>query len=223
LAYNNEVGVPVTHAHPLHVDLDVQCRCCLAPQPFHFTALSDQVVCALCVHHIGAEKSERRDLEHVRLWAARWAASEAAQQEYVGETDALLLARDQDLTALRDQVAELTAVVAGQFSAGIDGVRDLLHNDLIKRAERNTELARRQIDWAMAGLWRIAALHHDDPARPEKCSCGRSLGSCPESGSIDSLRQALRDWEKKNVVLLQGGGRHGLPSDHPAVLAQRIR
>lgn len=39
LTYNNEVGVPVTHTHPLHVDLDVQCLCCLAPQPFHFTSL----------------------------------------------------------------------------------------------------------------------------------------------------------------------------------------
>ncbi|MDJ0348740.1 hypothetical protein [Cryobacterium sp. PH29-G1] len=213
----------MTHAHPLHVDLEVACLCCLAPQPFHFTSLSDQVVCALCVRHIGAEKSERRDLEHVRMWAARWAASEVAQEEYRVETDALLVTRDQHLTALRDQVAELTALVAGQFSAGIDGVRSLLQNDLVKRAERNTELARRQIDWAMAGLWRIELLHHDDPARPEKCSCGRTAGTCAESTAIDSLRQALRDWEKKNVALLQDGRRHGLPGDHPAVLAQRIR
>lgn len=211
----------MTHAHPLHVDVQVPCLCCLAPQPFHFTSLSDQVVCTLCVHHIGAEKSERRDLEHVQLWAARWAASETAQAEYSAETAALLVARDIDLTALRDQVAELSAVVAGQFAAGIDGVRGLLQNDLVKRAERNTELARRQIDWAMAGLWRIAALHHD--AAAAKCSCGRTAGSCAESAAIDSLRKALGDWEKKNVALLQGGRRHGLPAEHSAVLAQRIR
>lgn len=211
----------MTHAHPLHADLEVSCLCCLAPQPFHFTSTSDQVVCTLCLHHIGAEKSERRDLEHVRLWAARWAASETAHEEYIAETDALLVARDQDLTILRDQVAELGALVAGQFSAGIDGVRGLLQNDLVKRAERNTELARRQIDWAMAGLWCIAALHHDGPAA--KCSCGRTAGTCAESSAIDSLRQALGDWEKKNVLLLQDGRRHGLPAEHPAVLAQRIR
>ncbi len=211
----------MTHAHPLHVDVEVACLCCLAPQPFHFTSLSDQVVCLTCVHHIGAEKSERRDLEHVRLWAARWAIAQNAQREYTAETDALLIARDIELTALRDHVAELSAIVAGQFSAGIDGVRVLLQNDLVKRAERNTELARRQIDWAMAGIWRIAALHHD--AAASKCSCGRSVGSCAESTAIDSLRQALGDWEKKNVLLLQGGRRHGLPADHPAALAQRIR
>jgi hypothetical protein len=211
----------VTHAHPLHVDLEVACLCCLAPQPFRFTSLSDQVVCALCVHHIGAEKAERRDMEHVRLWAARWAASETAHEQYRAETDALLVIRDNDLTALRAQVTELSALVAGQFSAGIDGVRGLLQNDLVKRAERNTELANRKIDWAMAGLWRIAALHHD--AAAAKCSCGRSLATCAESAAIDSLRQALGDWEKKNVVLLQNGRRHGLPDGHPAVLAQRIR
>ena len=211
----------MTHSHPLHVDLEVPCLCCLAPQPFHFTSLSDQVVCTQCVHHIGAEKSERRDLEHVRLWATRWAASETAHEQYSSESDALLVARDNDLTALRDQVTELSALVAGQFSAGIDGVRGLLQNDLVKRAERNTELARRQIDWAMAGLWRIAALHHD--AAAAKCSCGRSIATCAESAAIDSLRQALGGWEKKNVALLQGGRRHGLPADHPAVLAQRIR
>ena len=211
----------MTHAHRLHVDLEVPCLCCLAPQPFHFTSLSDQVVCALCVHHLGAEKSERRDLEHVRLWAARWAASETGHADFVTETDALLVARDVDLTALRDQVAELSAVVAGQFTAGIDGVRGLLQNDLVKRAERNTALARRQIDWAMAGIWRIETLHHDSVT--QKCSCGRTAGSCAESAAIDPLRQALRDWEKKNVALLRNGRRHGLPADHPAVLAQRIR
>ncbi|TFD28630.1 MULTISPECIES: hypothetical protein [Cryobacterium] len=211
----------MTHAHRLHVDLEVPCLCCLAPQPFHFTSLSDQVVCALCVHHLGAEKSERRDLEHVRLWAARWAASETGHADFVSETDALLVARDVDLTALRDQVAELSAVVAGQFTAGIDGVRGLLQNDLVKRAERNTDLARRQIDWAMAGIWRIETLHHDSAT--QKCSCGRTAGSCAESAAIDPLRQALRDWEKKNVALLRNGRRHGLPADHPAVLAQRIR
>ena len=211
----------MTHAHPLHVDVDVPCLCCLAPQPFHFTSLSDQVVCAQCVHHIGAEKSERRDLEHVKLWAARWAVSESAHADYIAETDALLVARDTDLTALRDQVTELSAIVAGQFSAGIAGVRDLLQNDLVKRAERNTELANRKIDWAMAGLWCVAQLHHD--AAAAKCSCGRTAGSCAESAAIDSLRQALGDWEKKNLVLLQNGRRHGLPAEHPAVLAQRIR
>ncbi|WP_104199181.1 hypothetical protein [Cryobacterium sp. Y29] len=211
----------MTHAHRLHVDLEVPCLCCLAPQLFHFTSLSDQVVCALCVHHLGAEKSERRDLEHVRLWAARWAASETGHAGYVTETDALLVARDVDLTALRDQVAELSAVVAGQFTAGIDGVRGLLQNDLVKRAERNTALARRQIDWAMAGIWRIETLHHDSAM--QKCSCGRTAGSCAESAAIDPLRQALGDWETKNVALLQSGRRHGLPEDHPAALAQRIR
>ena len=211
----------MTHSHPLHVDLEVPCLCCLAPQPFHFASLSDQVVCLNCVHHIGAEKSERRDLEHVRLWATRWAASETAHEQYSSESDALLVSRDNDLTALRDQVTELSALVAGQFSAGIDGVRGLLQNDLVKRAERNTELARRQIDWAMAGLWRIAALHHD--AAAAKCSCGRSIATCAESAAIDSLRQALGDWEKKNLALLQNGRRHGLPAEHPAVLAQRIR
>ncbi|TFD62122.1 hypothetical protein E3T39_03725 [Cryobacterium suzukii] len=211
----------MTHAHPLYVDVEVACLCCLAPQPFHFTSLSDQVVCSLCVHHIGADKSERRDLEHVRLWAARWAASETAHAEYIIETDALLVARDNDLTALRDQVAELSAIVAGQFTAGIDGVRGLLQNDLVKRAERNTELAHRQIDWAMAGIWRIEALHHDSAT--QQCSCGRTAGSCAESAAIDPLRRALRDWEKKNVARLRGGRRHGLPDDHPAVLAQRIR
>lgn len=211
----------MTHAHPLHVAVEVACLCCFLPQPFHFTSTSDQVVCTLCVHHIGAEKAERRDSEHVRLWAARHAQLDAAHAQHVRETDALLLARDEDLTVLRGQVAELTAVVAGQFTAGIDGVRNLLHSDLVKRAERNTELAKRQIDWAMAGLWRLERCHHDAAASPATCSCGRAAGSCAESRALDPSRQALADWEKKNVALLQAGRRHGLPSEHPAVLGQR--
>ena len=213
----------MAHEHPLYVDIEVACQCCLAPQSFHFTSASDHVVCALCVHHVGAEKAERRDSEHVRMWAVRWADSDTEQCAYIAQTDALLLARDTEINSLRDQVAELGALVAGQFSAGIDGVRTLLHNDLVKRAERKTELARKQIDWAMAGLWRMDRLHHDDLQQPTKCSCGRTMGTCAESLAIDPLRRSLRDWETKNVALLQGGRRNGLPADHPAVLAQRSR
>ncbi len=211
----------MSHAHPLHADVEVTCLCCLAPQPFHFTSLSDQVVCSLCVHHIGPEKAERRDGEHVRLWAVREANATAAHSEYSAQTDALLLARDEDLTTLRAQVGELTVVVAGQFTAGIDGVRGLLQNDLVKRAERNTELAKRQIDWAMAGLWRLRQLHHDDAAPALTCSCTRPAGSCPENIALEPSRQALIDWEKKNVALLRSGRRHGLPAEHSAVLGQR--
>jgi len=37
------------------------------------------------------------------------------------------------------------------------------------------------------------------------------------------VRTAMNDWEKKNVQLLRGGKRNGLPADHPAVIGERAR
>jgi hypothetical protein len=212
----------VAHPYELHVDVVAPCLCCRAPRGFRFASASDQVVCAACVNHLGEAKAQRRDTDHVAMWEAlyaettRAAATAAADAASAAERDAATIA------GLRSQASGLTAVVAGEF-AGADapGVRELLETDVVRRAERNTELANRRTDRLMGALWRIDRLHHDDPATHGACSCGRPVATCPESLAIDSQRQAVRDWEARNVVLLQRGERHALDDSHPLVVQAR--
>ncbi|KGJ72773.1 hypothetical protein GY21_13255 [Cryobacterium roopkundense] len=214
----------MTHPYALHVDLLAPCFCCQARQPFHFTSASDQAVCSFCVRHLGAEKAERRDSDHLRLWTELFNDEQEMHRSYVAATKATIAERDAAIVELTTHVGQLAALVAGHFDATpTDGVRGLLENDLIKRAERKTELASRQIDWAMAVIWRIGALHHDDAENPGHCVCGRALGSCAEGLAIDPVRTAMNDWGKKNVQLLRNGKRNGLPADHPAVIGERTR
>jgi len=210
----------VAHPYELHTAVVAPCLCCRAPREFRFASASDQVVCAACVNHLGEAKAQRRDTDHVTMWEAlhtevvREAAAAAADAASVAERDAATIAE------LRSQASGLTAVVAGEF-AGADapGVRELLETDVVRRAERNTELANRRTDRLMSALWRIDRLHHDDASKPGFCSCGRSTAACQESLAIDSQRQAVRDWEAKNVALLQRGERHALDATHPLVVA----
>ena len=214
----------MTHPYELYVDIMAQCFCCQSLQPFNFASASDQVVCAFCVHHVGSEKAERRDKDHLRLWVGLFGAEQGMHRSYVAATNATRVERDATITDLTAQVAQLVAVVAGQFAAAPStGVRQLLENELVKRAERKTELAYRQIDWAMAVIWRVGMLHHDDDTSPGGCSCGRPRATCAEARAIDPVRTAMNDWEKKNVQLLRDGKRHGLPADHPAVIGERAR
>lgn len=214
----------MTHPYELHVDLLAPCFCCQARQPFNFTSASDQVVCSFCVRHLGAEKAERRDVEHLRLWAELFSDEQAMHRAYVATTKATIAELNATIVELTETVSELAALVAGQFDATPSaGVRGLLENDLVKRAERRTELASRQIDWAMAVIWRIGVLHHDDETTPRHCSCGRLLAGCAEGLAIDPVRTAMNDWEKKNALLLRDGKRNGLPADHPAVIGERTR
>ena len=212
----------MAHPYELHVDVVAPCLCCRAPREFRFASASDQVVCAACVNHLGEAKSQRRDADHVTMWEALYAdaqrlsTSAATDAAAAAERDAATIAE------LRSQASGLTAVVAGEF-AGADapGVRELLETDVVRRAERNTELANRRTDRLMAALSRIDRLHHDDTAKPGYCSCGRATAACPESIAIDSQRQAVRDWEARNVTLLQRGERHALDDTHPLVVAAR--
>ena len=149
------------HDYALHTELEARCLCCGSLQPFTFTSDSDQVVCAHCRSHLGPEKAERRDLAHIALWRgiseaqALAASAAAAQAEADAEESATRIAE------LEAKVAELSATVIGQFdSAPASGVREELQSDLVRRAERATELANRRTDRMMAVLWRLGVLHH---------------------------------------------------------------
>lgn len=206
----------MTHNYPLHQDIQAQCLCCLSAQPFTFTSATDQVVCPQCVRHIGAEKSERRDREHVAAWSGRFAEEQQANTDFAAATVAVVSGKDAEIAELTKQVAQLGKVVTGNFDhTSVGGVRELLENDLIKRAERKAQLAGKQVDWAMAVVWRLSSMHRVDPVHPQLCLCEKSSVRCAELAALEPLRQALTDWESKNLRLARSGQRHGLPAEHP--------
>jgi hypothetical protein len=206
----------VAHSYPLYVNVLAQCFCCQSLQPFHFTSATDQVVCTLCLRHLGAEKAEQRDADHIKLWLGQFAAQQETLQELTASTTAALAERDTEITALAAQVADLTGIVAGRFDRGPDaGLRALLETDVLRRAERKAELGQRRTDTAMAVLWQIDQLHRVKPTDPQHCGCGRSAATCPEGRALGPVRQALGDWEARNVKLHVAGQRHALPAGHP--------
>jgi len=108
--------------------------------------------------------------------------------------------------------------VAGRFDRGPDAaLRGLLETEVLKRAERKAELGQRRTDAAMAVLWQLDRLHRVNPADPQHCGCGKSVAACPETRALGPVRQALGDWEAKNLKLHAAGQRHALPAGHPAL------
>ena len=65
------------HQYALHTDVEARCLCCESMQHFVFASPSDHVVCEHCRRHLGDEKAERRDREHVALWRGIVAARDA--------------------------------------------------------------------------------------------------------------------------------------------------
>ena len=206
------------HQHPLHVDVDVRCLCCASVQRFRFGSPSDQVVCEHCRTHLGDEKAVRRDREHVALWRGildrhdAEAESAASAATLAVDAAAAALAR---ASAERDQLR--TGAIDGDSVVGAE-LRDSLQDDLVRRAERATALTARRVDKAMVALWRLQAFHHPDARKPGTCSCGRSLTVCGESRVLEAQRQDMLDWERRQLVLLRAGERHGLPPEHPEVV-----
>ncbi|TFD78285.1 hypothetical protein [Cryobacterium fucosi] len=208
----------MTHSYPLYQAIRAQCFCCQALQSFTFTSATDQVVCAMCLHHLGDDKAERRDAEHVQLWLAQYADLQEVHRRGVEKANLDAAEAAATILTLTGQLDELRGLVAGRFDRTVSGdIRGLLENDLVRRAERRGMLALRQLDWAMAVIWRLGMLHHDDLAHPGSCVCGRPVTACAEGRALDPQRQAVRDWEKKNLALLAAAKRHGLPDDHHRV------
>jgi PAS domain-containing protein len=206
------------HEHPLHTDVVVQCWCCRSLQPFRFRAASDPVVCAHCTGHLGPEKAEQRDTDHVALWLGLWSEEHDARLAAASRSVAAADAAATRIAQLETQLEDLMARVADGFASAPDAaVREHLQSEIVRRAERNTELVRRLSDRLSVELWRLDVLHHDDPSKPGFCSCGRPLAQCPESRILDGERRAIRDWEARNLALKAQGKRHALPDDHPGL------
>jgi hypothetical protein len=209
------------HAYELHVAVTAPCLCCLVPRTFTFSSPTDQVVCAECVNHLGSDKSERRDREHVRMWADLHSDLRVKHQLEVEGLTASLAEEAATIAALRAESAGLTAVVAGEFATG--GVRELLENDVVRRADRATELANRRNDRAMAVLWRLERLHRENDKNSGACTCGKPIVKCPDFAAIEPERSTVHEWEAKNAALAADGKRNGLPSEHPAAAASAPR
>ncbi len=209
----------MSHPYPLHDNVEAECRCCLASKPFTFRSPSDQVVCPACVHHLGSEKAARRDAEHLAMWSELFASERSAHEHSASAARASVAEKDAALLALRSQLEQLGDSIASQFERAPTGAaRAMLDTEVLKRTERQTELAYRRLDRTMAALWRIDVMHHDNRARPGHCVCGRATAGCAEGMAIDGERQELRGWENRNLQLLAAGKRHGLPAEHPAVV-----
>lgn len=209
-------GGPVPHDHPLHVDVEVQCHCCRTPQPFRFASPSDQVVCPFCRNHLGSGKAERRDRDHVSLWVQVFSDERDAHAADAARATADAAAAAARVAELEAKVAALSSGVLTEFeNTASGGVRAELEGELVRRAERRTELADRRTDRLMGALWRLRLLHRDDEKRPGHCACGRRSAQCAEGIILEQERRAIEEWEGKNAALARAGRRHALPPDHP--------
>jgi hypothetical protein len=198
------------------VAIDAECRCCRIVKQFTFASPSDQVVCVPCARHIGGDKAEKRDADHVAMWADLYGGAIEEQRVFVAQANVERLADGATIADLRARVAELAGSIADSFEGpGLGGARGLVETEVTRRAERRTELAKRHNDRIMAVLWRLERLHRDADAGGNSCSCGRPTAACAEWKAIEPQRRSVRDWEARNVALLKGGQRHGLPGDHP--------
>jgi hypothetical protein len=192
-------GAVVTHQYRLHEDLLAECLCCHAQQPFHFESSSQQVVCTFCTRHIGTEKAERRDADHVRLWSEMYTDALETHQRFVAESERVMAEKDAAIRELEERVTELTSLVAGQFDqTQTGGVRSVLQTELLKRAERRTELESRRTARAMRVLAQLAVLHRSSEDDPLRCACGRSVVECAERAAIEPLGRDIAEWDSRS-------------------------
>lgn len=208
------------HAYPLHRAVDAECQCCGTDYTTTFTSKSDQVVCKGCVRHQGSDLKSltQRNADHKALWKSE---NDLLREENQRRLD--LMGKQCD--AYRGDIERLggeNEVLRQTIREGFDGapleiVQDWLHSEAVVEAHAERDRAFRSRAYAYRALWRAADIHHHDPQRFERCSCGKPASNCRELLAIEDMEDTLNKWEAKQVRRLGGGMDHELPDEHPEV------
>jgi len=207
---------------PLHQNVVLPCGCCGIPHGFLFTSQSDQVVCPACRNH--AQDPEKRSVLHRERWMGYQAKRDEEHEEHLIRLRQELRARDAAIAELRQRVADLQAVVLGEYeNAPLGDLQTFLQSEVVAGAESKMRAAYQSRGRAMAALWAIDRMHRDGK-RPNFCECGVAVDKCSARKALpESIVNDLDRWERRELELLKRGVRHQLPEDHPEVVKRRPR
>lgn len=210
------------HSYSLYYPVNAECLCCHLSYRTEFKSQTDQVICPRCARHLGmsAHELQRRIGDHIEQ------AREAQESQRDTYERRLTLMREQcDVYRQeRDRLSAETDALKQTITDGIaatppESVQRWWETDAIREAHVHRDAAYRSRDHAYRALWHADRLHHHDRQRDEKCSCGNLAADCKELKAIEDAGEALDRWEKNQIERFKKGQEHGLPSDHPLVLA----
>ena len=206
-------------ALPLHVPVEIPCRCCGLRDTFTLRSQSDQVVCTRCRRHPQDDKRRmelHRDwwIEHERALLAVHAAESAGWRDAASELERKINERDQRLEDMR------SVAVRGYESTPLGGIKSWLQDGIVLAAESKMRNAYRSRDRLMGTIWRLDQLHQESKVQ-RVCSCGKKIDQCREFAALAPLIDFLHKWEAKQLEFLERGFEHNLPREHPEVVKRR--
>ena len=213
----------MAHQYALHRDVIADCLCCHVARKFHFTARSDQVVCAPCRKHLGdrGDQIKQRERDHLGFWQADrrlllddHAHRVVALQTSVHDRDVAIMKLNQRLAEMDEA---LRTALSGQKS---EMAAAWYETEKIKELKEHLERARGFIGRQFRVLWHIDDSHHPDDERDDDvCVCGKRR--CEVSAAVGPFRSKLYSWEREQTERLKADLPHALPSDHPEVLRRQ--
>lgn len=162
-----------------------------------------------------------RDRDHKALWRSEIALLAERHQARIEAASAQAKAYRDEVERLKEANSELREHIRNGFeSAPLESVREWLISDAIKEANAERDRAFRSRAHAYRTLWAANTIHHHDPQRDERCSCGKPAPGCNALLAIENIEETLYRWERHQVQRLMDGKEHELPDDHPDVLAR---
>jgi hypothetical protein len=214
------------HTYPLHHPVRAECLCCHLTFEVTFTSKTDHVICKGCTRHQGDSvgRLRLRDGDHIAGWRSELGLVDEAHGRRLQLMQQTILAYRDEAERVRIENVRLRETLrAGVLAAPHAEVEHWFANQMIGEAHDQRDAAYRSRDRAFRALWAADRLHHHDPARGDRCSCGRPASACRELQAIEGVGEALDHWERTQVDRLERGLEHGLPRDHPRVAASNSR
>lgn len=196
------------------------CTCCYlryAPERFSLTDKRPQV-CTECAKHTG--RAELRDREHLQAWRAEYGQMRQTLEGRIQNMHKARESVESELAATRQDLAQAVSAAADNyFSAPIGALRNAIETDVVLEEKRRMDAAYRQRDRAMATIWKIDQLHNALGGRGN-CKCGLPNDRCLVLKALAPFTDELDRWEDTQKTRLREGQDHGLPREHPAVIAE---
>jgi hypothetical protein len=210
----------------LFKDTLMPCACCGLYEIFIFTSQSDQVVCPTCRRH--TQDAEKRIVLHRNMGLARFKETSEMHQQVVENLKLRLAESEAKVQDLGARVNDLDSVVMEKYDeTPLGGVREWLKDVAVTHAEDKMRAAYRSRDRMMSTIWKLDKMHGDNKKRDAKgnelCKCGAPVTRCEHRKTLAPVTHMLDEWEKKQEEYLEKGWEHGLPPEHPKVMARARR
>lgn len=150
------------------------------------------------------------------MWKAKFDELQERTKQLVAEREKKIAEQRAKLGSLAATMSDLRATIQEGFDSNPNlNTQEWINAQHLEEAQANRDQAYLLRDYAMRTLLAVDLIHHPTDGNADMCSCGKPVRDCLVGKALESEREYLYGWERRQVERARKGHRDFLPESHP--------